>query len=221
MKKKINNLKDIWLFIQSDYVRYGKTPSILNITKDILLGWNHSFTYCFWLRLASKNNLFFPFAKYEHQRLSRKYAIQIYPSTKIGYGLCLGHGINIVINPTTIIGNNCNLCHNTTIGSNHGMAAVIGDNVYIGPNVVIVEDVKIGNQVTIGAGSIVIDNLLDNTTVAGNPAKAISVKSPGRYVQNRFEEHLTLPQSAPLHLNNSNLSCIDKFIYIVTILLLL
>ncbi len=203
----------IWRFVQSDYARYGRKPVIINILKDVILGWNHSFTYCFWLRFASRSNLFSPIANYMHRKLSKRYGIQIYPSTKIGYGLCLGHGISIIVNPTTIIGNNCNLCHYTTIGSNHGKAAKIGDNVYIGPNTTIVEDVKISNQVTIGAGSIVIDDIPENTTVAGNPAKPISTKGPGRYVQNRFEGYILLPQEAPQYLNNSDISYIDKFIY--------
>ena len=121
--KIFNNIKVIWLFVQSDYARYGRKPTIFNILKDVIFGWNHSFTYCFWLRFASKSNLFSPIASYKHRKLSRRYGIQIYPSTKIGYGLCLGHGISIIVNPTTIIGNNCNLCHYITIGSNHGKAA--------------------------------------------------------------------------------------------------
>ena len=152
-------------------------------------------------------------ANYKHKKLSKKYGIQIYPTTKIGYGLCLGHGINIIVNPTAIIGNNCNLCHYTTIGSNHGKAANIGDNVYIGPNVIIIEDININNQVTIGAGSIVIEDIPENVTVAGNPARVISEKSPGRYVQNRFDDYIVLPQEAPRFLNCVNISYIDKFIY--------
>lgn len=208
-----NNLKEIWLFVQSDYVRYGRNPTIKNIIKDIILGWNHSFTYCFWLRFASKNNVFLKIARQKHRKLSKKYGIQIYPTTKIGYGLCLGHGINIVVNPTTIIGNNCNLCHYTTIGSNHGKAATIGNNVYIGPSTTIIEDVIINNDVTIGAGSVVIEDIPENATVAGNPAKTISKKTPGRYVKNRVEEHLEIPNDAPKYLNGSSVSYIDKFIY--------
>lgn len=56
-----------------------------------------------------------------------------------------------MVNPTAVIGNNCNLSQFTTIGSNYDKAATIGDNVYIGPNVCILEDVHIGSQVTIGA----------------------------------------------------------------------
>ena len=42
---------------------------------------------------------------------------------------------------------------------------------YIGPSVCIVEDVTIGNGVTIGAGAVVVKDIEDGCTVAGNPAK--------------------------------------------------
>ncbi|WP_220450672.1 hypothetical protein [Megamonas funiformis] len=59
---------------------------------------------------------------------------------KIGYGLYIGHGGPVIINPTAVIGNNVNLSQFTTIGSNEGKAAIIGDNVYIGPQVVLLQN---------------------------------------------------------------------------------
>lgn len=41
-----------------------------------------------------------------HQRMTTKYGIQIPRTTKIGYGFYIGHGIGIVINSGTVIGNN-------------------------------------------------------------------------------------------------------------------
>lgn len=108
--------------------------------------------------------------------------------TKVGYGLYIGHGGPIVINPTTKIGCNVNLSQYTTIGSNDGMAATIGDCVYIGPNVCIVEDVIIGNNATIGAGSVVTKDIPDNATAAGNYAKVLNYNNPGRYIKNRYEK---------------------------------
>ena len=106
---------------------------------------------------------------------------------KFGYGLYIGHGGPIVVNPTTEIGNNCNLSQFTTIGSNNNHAAKIGNNTYIGPNVCIIEDVKIGNNVTIGAGSIVTKDIPDNATAVGNYAKVINFNNPGRFIQNRWK----------------------------------
>ena len=49
------------------------------------------------------------------------------------------------------------------------------------------EDVKIGNNVTIGAGSVVTKDIPDNATAAGNYAKVINYKDPGRFVNNRWK----------------------------------
>lgn len=99
----------------------------------------------------------------------------------------IGHDAPIVVSPTTVIGNNVNLSQFTTIGTNKGKAATIGDNVYIGPNVCIVEDVLIGNNVTIGAGSVVTKSIPDNATAVGNYAKVINYNNPGRFVNSRYE----------------------------------
>lgn len=112
--------------------------------------------------------------------------IEIPRTTSIGYGLYIGHGGPVIVNPTAIIGNNVNLSQFTTIGSNDGKAAIIGDNVYIGPNVCIVEDVVVGNNVTIGAGSIVTKSIPDNATAVGNYAKVINYNNPGRYIKKRW-----------------------------------
>ena len=49
----------------------------------------------------------------------------------------------MIINPTAVIGNNCNLSQFVTIGAIDGNAAEIGDNVYIGPNCCLIENVRI------------------------------------------------------------------------------
>lgn len=172
-------------YIKSDLYRYTGEISFYLFYKNIIN--NRSFKYSFWLRLTQTQNRFIrKIAKFFHRRLSYKYGIQIPIATEIGYGLYIGHHMSIVINQTTKIGNNCNLSQFTTIGSNDGNAATIGDNVYIGPNVNIVENVKIGNNTTIGAGAVVTKDIPDNMTVAGVPAKIISEKEPGRYITNRW-----------------------------------
>ncbi|WP_455625542.1 serine O-acetyltransferase [Parabacteroides sp.] len=182
----MGNYKKSLELIKSDCCRYygQQDMSILKMMYYAIR--NHCFGYSFWFRLASERGLLRWLSKVMLKRLSSKYGLQIPVGTKIGHGLYIGHGIGIVINSTAIIGNNCNLSQFTTIGSNHGKAATIGDNVYIGPSVCIVEDVHIGNNVSIGAGAVVVHDVPDNATVAGVPAKIISYKSPGRYINKRY-----------------------------------
>lgn len=121
-----------------------------------------------------------------HRRLTISYGIQIPRKTKIGYGFYIGHGVGIIINGGTIIGNNCNISQFLTIGTNKRTPAVIGDNVYIGPSVCIVENVNIGNNSSIGAGSVVVKDVPENATVAGVPAKVLNYDNPGRFVNRRY-----------------------------------
>ncbi len=116
-----------------------------------------------------------------------KRRIDIPRGCDIGYGLYIGHGGPVVINPAVHIGNNCNLSQFVTIGSNKGKGASIGDNVYIGPNVCIVEDVHIGDNVTIGAGSVVTKDIPDNATAVGNYARVINYDDPGRFIKRRYK----------------------------------
>lgn len=171
-------MKETIAKIRSDYHRYtgkGNHP-FYRIILYLLLGRDHCFNYSFWLRLAHKKSWIWPLAVFMHKRLSTKYLVQIPRQCEIGYCLYLGHGICMVVNPHTVIGNNVNLSQFLNIGTNHGTAATIGDNVWIGPNVCIVEDVHIGNNSSVGAGAVVVKDVPDGATVAGVPAKVISMK---------------------------------------------
>lgn len=50
---------------------------------------------------------------------------------------------------------------------------VIEDNVMIGANAVILEGVRIGKNSVVAAGAVVIDDVPENTVVAGVPAKIL------------------------------------------------
>ncbi|WP_270088397.1 serine O-acetyltransferase [Sphingobacterium sp. SYP-B4668] len=175
-----------WKYIKSDYTRYGLTSYPLKIVLFGILALNHCFAYTFWFRLAKVKGALRPIATFMHWRLSRKYGIQIDVQTQIGYGFYIGHGIGVIINPTTKIGNNVNVSQFTTIGA-HGLAAEIGDNVYIGPSVCIVNQVKLGDNCSVGAGAVVVKDVPASATVAGVPAKILNFDNPGKFVGSRYE----------------------------------
>ena len=172
-------------YIKSDLMRYYGKYDRLTFLKAYLT--NSTFRFQCAFRLCQSTGIARKFGALLWKINRTKKVIQLPRQTKVGYGLYIGHGGPIVVNPTTVIGNNCNIGQFTTIGSNHNHAAVIGDNTYIGPNVCIVEDVKIGSNVTIGAGSVVTKDIPDNATAAGNYAKVLNYKDPGRYIGNRWE----------------------------------
>ncbi len=171
--------------IKSDLIRYAGDTSFKSFIKTYIK--QFGFRYMVTIRMCQAKGIIKYIGKFKYL-LIRKDRIQIHPRTKIGYGLYIGHGGPIVINPTTTIGDNCNISQFVTIGSNNKKAAEIGNNVYIGPNCCLVENVKIGNNVTIGAGSVVTKDLPDNCTAAGNYAKVLNYKNPGKFVNNRWKK---------------------------------
>lgn len=92
---------------------------------------------------------------------------------KIGPGFVMIHGFMTIINSEAIIGSNCTIMHNVTIGGGNNGVPIIGDNVTIGAGAIIIGGIKIGNNVKIGAGAVVVDDVPDNSVVVGEKARII------------------------------------------------
>lgn len=177
-------ISDCFELIKSDQFRKsGKVVSIYSIIFQMIF--RPFSSTLIWLRLCyfgESRVLFYPF-RLMYRISSLLHNINIPISTTIGYGLFIGHGTSIVINDKTIIGNNVNISHFVTIGSNYGTPAVICDNVYIGPTSCIVENVIIGENSIIGAGAVVTRNVPNNTTSVGVPSIIIH-KHKHNFIQN-------------------------------------
>ena len=172
-------------YVKSDLMRYYGRCDGKTFVKAFCQNRVFRFQYAF--RMCHTKGLSRLWGKILWKLNRTKHSIRIPLNTRIGYGLFISHGGPVVVNPTAVIGNNCNLSQFSTIGSNENHAAIIGDNTYIGPNVCIVEDVTIGSNVTIGAGSVVTKDIPDNATAAGNYAKVLNYNNPGRYIQNPWK----------------------------------
>lgn len=171
----------MWEYVKSDLYRYEGRFSWFLFVRNFLF--NPSFKFTFFLRFSnSRFKLVSLLSKLFRYHYSIKYGLKIHHSTKIGYGFYIAHGVGVVVNPTTIIGNNVTISQFTTIGSSKGKAATIGNCVYIGPNTCLVEDVVIGDFATVGAGSIITKDVPTNSTAVGNPGKAINFESTGQHI---------------------------------------
>lgn len=94
-----------------------------------------------------------------------------------GEGLKLEHFGSVIVNPKARIGKNCIIHGNCCIGSTGGYpddSPVIGDNVDIGQFAQILGGIRIADDVRIGAGAVVVkDVLTPGVTVVGVPAKVV------------------------------------------------
>lgn len=107
------------------------------------------------------------------------------PSSKIGKGVYIAP--YAVVSPDVEIGDFttihcfCTVGHDVTIGKyteieanvSLGGSCKVSDRVIIHPHATISPKIKIENDVIVGAGSVVIRNVKDSTTVFGVPAKKI------------------------------------------------
>lgn len=123
--------------------------------------------------------LAFPYVAFYRILVEWIFGIELPWKLTLGSHTMLFHGQGTVINDRSIIGGNCVIRHNTTIGvsvtdsSYHGLAPVIEDFVDIGSNAVIIGNIKIGHHARIGAGSVVVKDVPPGATVVGNPARVI------------------------------------------------
>ena len=98
---------------------------------------------------------------------------EIYYSASIGQGLKINHGIGTVIGARCVVGNDCIIHQNVTLGNKHSGRPVLGDNCIVYTGAMIIGDIKIGNNCIIGANSVVMDSFPDDSVIAGCPARKI------------------------------------------------
>lgn len=96
---------------------------------------------------------------------------------RLGGGLLLPHPNGVVIHPDAVIGPNCLIFQQVTIGSRAGHnPPTIGGHVDIGAGAKILGAVAVGDHACIGANAVVLQNVPAGKTAVGIPAKIIAVK---------------------------------------------
>jgi len=104
-------------------------------------------------------------------------AIEIHPGAKIGRRLFIDHGLGVVIGETAIVGDDVTLYQGVTLGGTgkeHGKRhPTIEDSVVVGGGAKILGNITVGKNCRIGAGSVVLRNVPENSTVVGVPGHII------------------------------------------------
>jgi serine O-acetyltransferase len=103
--------------------------------------------------------------------------IEIHPGAEIGRRLFIDHGLGVVIGETAIVGNDVTLYQGVTLGGTgkeHGKRhPTIEDEVVIGGGAKVLGNITIGRNCRIGAGSVVLRSVPENSTVVGVPGHII------------------------------------------------
>ncbi|MGE3067524.1 MAG: serine O-acetyltransferase [Hyphomicrobiaceae bacterium] len=117
------------------------------------------------------------FALYLQSQSSRIFGVDINPAARIGIGIMIDHATGIVIGETAVIGDNCSLLQGVTLG---GTGKETGDrhpkissNVMIGAGAKVLGNITVGRCSRIASGSVVLQDVPPETTVAGVPAKVV------------------------------------------------
>ena len=112
------------------------------------------------------------------------FSVWLPSSAIIGKNFKMGYwGLGIVLHSHTVIGQNCHINQNVTIGRNFGdkKVPIIGDNVYIGAGSVIFGEITIGDNVIIGSNSVINKSIPANHVVAGNPFRILNSNLKNKY----------------------------------------
>jgi serine O-acetyltransferase len=106
--------------------------------------------------------------------------IEIHPGATIGRRFFIDHGMGVVIGETTEIGDDVLLYQGVTLGGTGKEKGkrhpTLGNHVVVGTGAKVLGDIHIGDHVKIGAGSVVIHAVPDDSTVVGIPGRVVRTR---------------------------------------------
>src|SRR5438309_8208910 len=134
------------------------------------------------------------FAYYLQSRSSAAFQTDIHPAAPIGQGIFLDHATGLVVGETAVIEDDVSILHDVTLG---GTGKQDGDRhpkirrgVMLGVGAKILGNIEVGCCARIAAGSVVLQAVPPQETVAGVPAKVIGeagCPEPARFMDQIFE----------------------------------
>jgi len=133
--------------------------------------WFHRMNHWLW------NHQFFLLARWLSQVTRFLTGIEIHPGAQIGRRLFIDHGFGVVIGETAVVGEDVTLYQGVTLGGTGKERGkrhpTLLDNVVVGGGAKILGNITVGRNCRIGAGSVVLRNVPDESTVVGVPGHII------------------------------------------------
>lgn len=121
--------------------------------------------------------------------------IEIHPAAKIGRRFFIDHGEGVVIGETTSIGDDVLIYQQVTLGGtgkDQGKRhPTLQNNVIVGAGAKVLGNITIGEGTRIGAGSVVVDDVPENSTVVGIPGRVVQrhfINNEGILMHNRIPD---------------------------------
>ncbi len=106
--------------------------------------------------------------------------IEIHPGAKIGGGFFIDHGMGVVVGETSEIGENVTLYQGVTLGGTGKEKGkrhpTLRDNVVIGAGTKVLGAITIASNVKIGANSVVLKSVPEDSIVVGVPGRVTKKK---------------------------------------------
>lgn len=97
-------------------------------------------------------------------------------NSKIGGGLLLPHPNGVVIHPEAVIGPNCLIFQQVTLGVGHGGVPRLDGHVDVGAGAKLLGAIRIGAHARIGANAVVLCDVPSGATALGVPAKITAIR---------------------------------------------
>ena len=133
--------------------------------------WSYRITHWFWV------HHFLLLGRWLSQVVRFFTGIEIHPGAILGRRLFIDHGMGVVIGETVIVGDDVTLYQGVTLGGTSTEPGkrhpTIEDHVVIGDGAKVLGNITVGKNCRIGAGSVVLRNVPENSTVVGVPGHII------------------------------------------------
>ncbi|MDA8225987.1 MAG: serine O-acetyltransferase [Betaproteobacteria bacterium] len=107
--------------------------------------------------------------------------IEIHPGAQIGRRVFIDHGMGVVIGETAVVGDDCTLYHQVTLGGtswNEGKRhPTLGSGVVVGAGAKILGPIMIGDGAKVGSNAVVVKDVPAGATAVGIPARIVTSKA--------------------------------------------